>query len=116
VIDDLHRKIGQLQVERDFLTGQPAISRLLRGATIVPKAELSISRQCTLLEVASSRLLLPAVAQVCKGTRFSRAARPHFHRPTGLRQPPAAGGAAAGAFDRPSTHPAANEKAGTVRG
>jgi len=31
VIDDLHRKIGQLQVERDFLAGQPAISRQLRG-------------------------------------------------------------------------------------
>jgi hypothetical protein len=31
VIDDLHRKICQLQVERDFLVGQPAISRLLRG-------------------------------------------------------------------------------------
>ena len=31
VIDDLHRKIGQPQVERDFLAGQPAISRLLRG-------------------------------------------------------------------------------------
>ena len=31
VIGDLHRKIGQLQVERDFLAGQPAISRLLRG-------------------------------------------------------------------------------------
>ena len=31
VIDGLHRKIGQLQVERDFLAGQPAISRLLRG-------------------------------------------------------------------------------------
>ena len=31
VIDDLHRKIGQLQVERDFLAGQPAISRLLKG-------------------------------------------------------------------------------------
>jgi transposase len=31
IIDDLHRKIGQLQVERDFLAGQPAISRLLRG-------------------------------------------------------------------------------------
>ena len=31
VIDDLHRKIGQLQVERDFLAEQPAISRLLRG-------------------------------------------------------------------------------------
>ena len=31
VIDDLHRKIGQLQVECDFLAGQPAISRLLSG-------------------------------------------------------------------------------------
>jgi hypothetical protein len=30
-IDDLHRKVGQLQVERDFLAGQPAISRRLRG-------------------------------------------------------------------------------------
>src|SRR5258708_20985770 len=34
VIDDLHRKIGQLQVERDFLAGQPAISRLLRGGRL----------------------------------------------------------------------------------
>jgi opine dehydrogenase len=31
VIDELHRKIGQLQVECDFLAGQPAISRMLRG-------------------------------------------------------------------------------------
>jgi transposase len=31
VIDDLHRKIGQLQVECDFRAGQPAISRVLRG-------------------------------------------------------------------------------------
>ena len=31
-IDNLHRKIGQLQVERDFLAGQPAIARLLKGA------------------------------------------------------------------------------------
>jgi len=30
-IDELHRKIGQLQVERDFLVGQPAISRLMKG-------------------------------------------------------------------------------------
>jgi len=32
VIDNLHRKIGQLQVERDFLAGQPAIARLVKGA------------------------------------------------------------------------------------
>ena len=31
VIDHLDRKIGQLQVERDFLAGQPAIARLVRG-------------------------------------------------------------------------------------
>jgi transposase len=37
VIDDLHRKIGQLQVERDFLAGQPAISRLVRGGRGWPK-------------------------------------------------------------------------------
>lgn len=30
-IDNLHRKIGQLQVERDFLAGQPAIARVLKG-------------------------------------------------------------------------------------
>lgn len=30
-IDNLHRKIGQLQVERDFLAGQPAIARLVKG-------------------------------------------------------------------------------------
>lgn len=30
-IDELHRKIGQLQVERDFLVGQPAIARVLKG-------------------------------------------------------------------------------------
>ena len=32
VIDHLHRKIGQRQIERDFLAGQPAIARLLKGA------------------------------------------------------------------------------------
>lgn len=31
-IDALHRKIGQLQVERDFLVGQPAISRIMKCA------------------------------------------------------------------------------------
>lgn len=32
VIDNLHRKIGQKQVERDFLAAQPAIVRLLKCA------------------------------------------------------------------------------------
>jgi len=31
LIDQLHRKIGQLQVELDFLSGQPAIARFMRG-------------------------------------------------------------------------------------
>jgi hypothetical protein len=31
VIDSRHRKIGQLQVERDFLAGQPALARLRKG-------------------------------------------------------------------------------------
>src|SRR5437763_17222891 len=31
VIDDLHRKIGELQVEGAVLAGRPAISRVLRG-------------------------------------------------------------------------------------
>ncbi len=31
MIDPLHRKIGRLPVERDFLAGQPAIPRLLKG-------------------------------------------------------------------------------------
>ena len=30
-IDELYRQIGQLKVERDFLAGQPALSRLLKG-------------------------------------------------------------------------------------
>src|ERR1700719_1111535 len=55
VIDDLHRKIGQLQVECDFLAGQPAISRLLRRAA----------------RGGAQRLLLPASAGICRGTRAS---------------------------------------------
>ena len=31
VIDKLHRKFGHLQVERDFLAGQPPIVRLLKS-------------------------------------------------------------------------------------
>lgn len=30
-INELYRQIGQLKVERDFLAGQPALSRLLKG-------------------------------------------------------------------------------------
>src|SRR4051794_19500949 len=54
VIDDLHRKIGQLQVERDFLAGQPAIPTAERRAMIAPDAGLSVNRQCWLLGIARS--------------------------------------------------------------
>src|SRR5260370_2051945 len=36
VIDDLHRKIGQLQVECDFLAGPPAIAPFLTRAQTHP--------------------------------------------------------------------------------
>jgi hypothetical protein len=71
VIDDLHRKIGQLQVERDFLAGQPAIfPSTERRAMIAPEAGLSVTRQCALLGIAQ-QLLLPAAAGGCGGTRAS---------------------------------------------
>ena len=35
VIDDLRRMIGQLQVERDFPAGQPAISRLPSSSSAI---------------------------------------------------------------------------------
>ena len=35
VIDDLHRKIGQLQVERDFLAGQPTLVVEFSGRSAV---------------------------------------------------------------------------------
>src|SRR5580692_605112 len=43
----------------------------------------------------AQRLLLPASAGICRGTRASGAARPDFHRPSRLRQPSAPGGALA---------------------
>jgi transposase InsO family protein len=36
----------------------------------------------------AKQLLLPAAAGISGGTRASEAARPDFHRPSGLRQPP----------------------------
>ena len=52
VIDDLHRKIGQLQVEWDFLAGQPAISHMLEagddraGGRAVRKPAMRAARDC----------------------------------------------------------------------
>jgi hypothetical protein len=65
----------------------------------------------------AQRLLLPASAGICRGTRASEAARPDFHRPSGLRQPPAAGGAVAGGgFSWPPARAAADAKARAVGG
>src|SRR5271163_525605 len=51
------------------------------------------------------------------GTRASEAARPDFHRPSGLRQPPAPGGAVArGDFGWPPAGPAADGEARAVGG
>jgi putative transposase len=55
VIDDLHRKIGQLQVECDFLAGAARhLPSAERRAMIAPKAALSVTRQCALLGIARS--------------------------------------------------------------
>jgi hypothetical protein len=83
---------------------------------IAPAAGLSVSRQCALLGGAQ-QLLLPAPAGTCGGTRASGAARPEFHRSSGLRQPSAPGGAvASGDSGRPPARPAADEKARAVGG
>jgi len=117
VIDDLYRKIGQLQVERDFLAGQPAISRVLEagddraGSGAVRKPAMRAARG------GAQQLLLPAPAGGCGRTRASGAARPDFHRSSGLRQPPAAGGAVArGDFGGPPARPAADAEARAVGG
>src|ERR1700747_1589269 len=58
---------------------------------------------------------LPVSAGSCGGTRASEAARPDFHRQSGLRQPPAAGCAFAGwGFGRPPTRAAADAQARAV--
>src|SRR5258706_11777006 len=65
----------------------------------------------------AQQLLLPASAGICGGTRASEAARPDFHRPSSLRQPPAAGGAVAGGgFSWPPARPAADAEARAVGG
>jgi len=54
-IDNLHRKIGRLQVERDFLAGQPAIAGSAeRRAMIAPGSVLCIARQAKLLGISRS--------------------------------------------------------------
>src|SRR3954447_11607918 len=65
----------------------------------------------------AQQLLLPATAGIWGGTRASEAARPNFHEPSGVWQPPAAGGALArGGFGWAPGRPAADEKARAVGG
>ena len=70
VIDDLHRKIGQLQVECDFLAGQPAVPIAARRAMIAPGAGLSVSRQCALLAVARSSFYYRPRPGCAEGSSF----------------------------------------------
>src|SRR5580692_75990 len=62
VIDDLHRKIGQLQVERDFLAGQPPSPDCCEagddcaGSGAVHKPAMRAAEDC------AQQLLLPAAA------------------------------------------------------
>src|SRR5438132_7863526 len=66
----------------------------------------------------AQQLLLPAPAGVRGGgTRSSASARPDFHRPSGVWQPPAPSGAPAGGGSGwPSAYSAADEEARAVGG
>ncbi|WP_420634279.1 IS3 family transposase [Candidatus Palauibacter sp.] len=56
-VRDLHAKIGELTVERDFFRrGAQALSRAERGRMIERDGPLSLSRQCALLAVSRSSL------------------------------------------------------------
>ena len=71
VIDDLHRKIGQLQVERDFLAGQPCHLPIAeRRAMIAPEAGLSVTRQCALLGIARSSFFTGHSRKLRRNSRF----------------------------------------------
>ena len=84
---------------------------------IAPEAGLSVTRQCALLGVTRSSFYYRSRPESARGTRASGAARPDLHRQSGLRQPPAAGGAVAGGgFSWPPTRPAADAQARAVGG
>ena len=56
-VHELHAKIGELTVERDFLSGVRSMSRAARRAIVSrPDPELSLSRQCRLLSIGRSWL------------------------------------------------------------
>src|ERR1700726_1686585 len=76
------------------------------GSGAVHEPAMRTARGC------AQQLILPASAGICRGTRASEAARPDFHRLSGLRQPTAPGGAVAGGgFSWPPTGPAADAEA-----
>ena len=60
-VRELHAKIGELTVERDFFSARAqALSRAERGRMIERDGPLSLSRQCALLGVSrSSRYYRP---------------------------------------------------------
>src|SRR6516225_4353916 len=65
----------------------------------------------------AQQLLLPAPTGVGGGTRSTESARPDFHRPSGVWQPPAASGAPAGRGSGwPSAYSAADAEAWSVGG
>src|SRR5262249_28397739 len=62
VIDDLHRKIGQLQVGvRLSCRAARHLPSAERRAMIAPEAGLSVARQCTLLGIARSSFYYPPI-------------------------------------------------------
>jgi putative transposase len=68
VIDDLHCKIGQLQIERDFL----ALPMPGRRAMIAPEAELSVSRQFALLGLRAAAFVTALGRNVRRNERLDR--------------------------------------------
>src|SRR5580704_6910742 len=81
VIDDLHRKIGQLRRSSAiFLPGSPPSPDCCEagddcaGSGAVHKPAMHAARDW------AQQLLLPAAAGICGGTRASEAARPDVHR------------------------------------
>ena len=80
VIDDLHRKISQLQAEQDFSSRAAChLPTAERRATIAPTAGVSISRAMHAPRDRAKQRLLPAPLVVVGRTRSAEPARPGFH-------------------------------------
>lgn len=70
-VDKLHAKIGQLVVERDFLAD--ASQQLLgaRGKKMVSRDQnVSMRKQCELLQLSRSRLYYQPVSESIENLRF----------------------------------------------